>query len=51
MYAEAQLPERHLSAVRKGTPVIVEMPMLNSQQQTQVQTLATSSIPTTELLG
>lgn len=39
MYAEAQLPERHLSAVRKGTPVIVEMPMLNSQQQTQVQTL------------
>ena len=39
MYAEAQLPERHLSAVRKGTPVIVEMPMLNIQQQTQVQTL------------
>jgi membrane fusion protein (multidrug efflux system) len=39
MYAEAQLPERYLSKVQKGTPVLLEMPMLEAEQETQIQTL------------
>jgi membrane fusion protein (multidrug efflux system) len=37
MYAEANVPERYLSQIKKGTAASVHIPMLNREYQTQVR--------------
>jgi membrane fusion protein (multidrug efflux system) len=37
MYAEANVPERYLSQIKKGTAASVHIPMLNREYQTQIR--------------
>ncbi|MEL0261922.1 MAG: efflux RND transporter periplasmic adaptor subunit, partial [Flavobacteriaceae bacterium] len=39
MYAEAQLPETYIKNIRVGTPTRIELPMLDKQVDTQIQTI------------